>query len=406
MLRLIAFLIVLVASVWLGIEMMRHPGYLLLVYQPWMVQMPIWFAILAAIFIFITFYLIINSFDRLQFFWFRMKNWLRFRKQKQQLSKTEQGYAARVEQRFKLAEQLLVASVSENFSPLINYLEAARAAHAEAAYERRDQYLQKAYEVAPNEFFAIGLTQAELEFNQQQSEHAIATLLHLKQKNPKHPGVLRLLEKIYVRMGDWEHLRLLIPDFRKARLLSEKNLALLEKNTYCEIFNAAYLANEIQLKELWAKVPRNIKKQPDVVASYVKQLQRFANTQTEIEELIRRVLKNDYQAELVTIYGDLNFTQLNQELIILGNWLKHYGQRAEILLSLGKLCVKLKLWGKAKDYFVKCLSLGPNPKASLAYGQLMEILEEKEQALMIYRHGLDQVAQNNLIAESLPARQL
>ena len=41
---LIIFLVLLVASVWLGMEVGRHPGYLLVVYQPWMVQMPIWFA--------------------------------------------------------------------------------------------------------------------------------------------------------------------------------------------------------------------------------------------------------------------------------------------------------------------------------------------------------------------------
>ena len=44
--RLILFLLFLIASVSFGLVVVRHPGYLLVVYQPWMVQMPLWFAIL------------------------------------------------------------------------------------------------------------------------------------------------------------------------------------------------------------------------------------------------------------------------------------------------------------------------------------------------------------------------
>ncbi|VVC74821.1 hypothetical protein AQUSIP_00930 [Aquicella siphonis] len=182
--RLFIFLIFLLASVWFGVEVVRHPGYLLLVYQPWMVQMPVWFALLSLLVFLGLFWLVIGSIDRIGFLWFRMKNWVSIRREHRSYSKTTQGLSALIEGRWKKAERLLLAGVNQSFEPLINYLSAARAAHEQSAYERRDDYIQKAYEIAPDARLAIGLTQAELEVRQNKFEQATATLNHLRQDSP------------------------------------------------------------------------------------------------------------------------------------------------------------------------------------------------------------------------------
>ena len=104
----------------------------------------------------------IDSFDRMGFLWFRLKNWLHIRREHQSYSKTQQGLALLIEGRYKKAEKYLIAGVNQSIDPLINYLSAARAAQAQAAFDRRDHYIQKAYEVAPKARLAIGITQAEL----------------------------------------------------------------------------------------------------------------------------------------------------------------------------------------------------------------------------------------------------
>ena len=55
--RLIVVLLFLVVSVWFGLDVVNHPGYLLLVYQPWMVQMPLWFALLSLFILFGLFFI-------------------------------------------------------------------------------------------------------------------------------------------------------------------------------------------------------------------------------------------------------------------------------------------------------------------------------------------------------------
>src|SRR5258708_7085280 len=99
--RLIVFLLFLVASVWIGLEVLRHPGYLIIISRPWMVEMPLWFALLACVVFLVLFYLIIDSIDRLQFLWFRLKNWLRFRREQQLYNKTQHGLTLLIEGRWQ-----------------------------------------------------------------------------------------------------------------------------------------------------------------------------------------------------------------------------------------------------------------------------------------------------------------
>lgn len=389
--RLIVLLLFLFASVWFGLTIMQHPGYVFIVYQPWMMQMPLWFALIGLFVAFIFFYLLINSVDRLKFLWYRIKNWLRFRREHRSYSKTQHGQAALIEGRWKKAEHLLLAGVNQTIDPLMNYLGAATAAHELGAYDRRDHYIQTAYRIAPTADLAIGITQAELELKQDQLEHAAATLNHLLELSPNHPRVLALLEKVCVRSADWTRLQALIPGMRKSKLLTKEQSELFEKNLYCEMLRDNKLKTLESLQQVWNEMPRSAKKNPDVVHAYVEQLLRVGNASNEIEELIRSTLKSNWQPDLVSIYGTLPFNNLNRQLVIVGAWLNMYGPKPETLLTLGRLCVQVQLWGKAKDYFDKCLVLGPNPAASLEYGKLLEQLGEREEALKMYKSALEKI---------------
>lgn len=395
MLRLILFLLFLIASVWLGVEMLRHPGYLLLVYKPWMVQMPLWFALIAVLVFLGLFYFLITSIDKLEFLTVRIKSWLHLRSEHKSLNKTQRGMCALIEWRWKKAEKWLLAGVHQSFEPLINYLAAARAAQEQGAFERRDAYLQQAYQAAPKASLAIGLTQAELELEQGRLEQASATLAHLRQEAPRHPRVLKLLEKVYVRSADWKNLQALLPAMRKARLLTPNEFEAFEKNIYCEIFKEANDKRLSEIHALWSQVPRYLQKNPDLVYAYVLQLYRHApvtanDTSKEIEDLIRKTLKTTYHPGLINLYGKLSFNNLNRQLVLAGAWLKLYGPQPELLLLLGRLCVRVQLWGKAKDYFEKCLAQGPHAETSFEYGKLLEQLGEPTEALQKYKDGLKQ----------------
>ena len=73
---------------------------------------------------------------------------------------------------FAKGERLLARAASVSEAPLLNYLQAARAAHLLGQDVRRDTWLKQAYENLPGATNAVLLTQAELQLDQQQYEQA------------------------------------------------------------------------------------------------------------------------------------------------------------------------------------------------------------------------------------------
>jgi HemY protein len=191
-----------------------------------------------------------------------------------------------------------------------------------------------------------------------------------------------------VRLADWNGLKALLPNMRKARLLNAEQAAQFEKNIYCELLRAAGKKDAGDIQRIWIEIPRGVKKNPDVVYAYVQQLLLTQAPTKDIEELVRKTLNHQWQADLARLYGSFPFDNLNRQLVIVGAWLKMYGPKPELLLTLGRLCVRVQLWGKAKDYFEKCLSQGPNAEASLAYGNLLEQLGDSNAAMQKYKAGL------------------
>jgi HemY protein len=378
--------------VWLGLTIVRHPGYLFIVSKPYMVQMPLWFVCIAIFIIFGLFYFLIDSIDRIQFWWYRVKNWLRLRREHKSYSKTQHGLSLLIEGRWAKAEKMLLqGSTNQGVEPLMNYLGAARAAQELKAYDRRDKYLRAAYKLAPHAELAIGLTQAELEIEHEQYEQASLTLIRLRGITRRHPRVLKLQEKVFVRLGDWQGLHKLLPELRRAKVLSGEQADQFEKNIYCQMLRAAGTKDRADLQRVWNDMPRSARKNPDIVLAYVQQLVTFGD-HVEAEQLIQKTLKYDWQPDLMKIYSGFKFDNLNRQLVIAGAWLKMYGTKPEILLFLGKICVQIQLWGKAKDYFEKCLAQGANAEAALAYGKLLEQLGDNDEAVDQYREVLKELS--------------
>src|SRR5580700_10751810 len=196
--RFIWLLIILIASVWLGLQIAKDPGLAFFSYRQWSVEMPLWFATVVFIAILFVLYFIIKFFDSTASLVYRFKSWLYWRRKHKAYSKTNRGLMELIEGRYKNAEHDLLEGLSQSDAALVNYLALAKAAHEQEAFDRRDTYLRKAHAAAPDADVVIGLTSAQLQMNQGRLEQALATLKHLKTLVPKHVLVLKLLERVYV----------------------------------------------------------------------------------------------------------------------------------------------------------------------------------------------------------------
>jgi HemY protein len=388
--RFVIGILFLIFSVWLGLKIARDPGLALFTYSHWSVEMPLWFAVVCLMLLLLLVYFCVHFFDKIDRSFYRWKNWLRWRRKNKAYSKTNRGLVELIEGNWRSAENYLVDGIDQSDAPLINYLAAAKAAHERGAYDKRDAYIRQAYDLAPQADLAIGLTQAQLQLDQGQLEQALATLHHLRSIAPSNKVVLKLLQKLYIQLADWKGLLKLLPSLRKTKLMTGEQLLHMEVNIYKEmLISLANKADELNVfHTFWASVPRRVQKNPLFIACYAKQLLRFPHAVNEVEDLINRVLKKTWDSELVKIYGLLMTENPKKQLAHAEKWLKLYPNQAILLLTVGRLCMRCQLWGKARSYLESSLQAEAIPETYIEYGKLFEQLGDMPAAVDSYRDGL------------------
>jgi HemY protein len=72
-------------------------------------------------------------------------------------------------------------------------------------------------------------------------------------------------------------------------------------------------------------------------------------------------------------------------------WLSDYGSSHILLLALGRICIRLKLWGKAQSYLEASVGSKATPQNCMVLADLLgrDELGEKDKAFKYYRRGLE-----------------
>jgi len=386
--------ILLLLAVWLGLEMSRGPGYVLIAYRHWSIETSLWVALVLLIISFAILYFIFRTIGRTTRISKNIRRWKRMRRRRKSRQLTNIGLCQLAEGDWHPAEQTLTKAAQLAKSPLINYLGAARAAQAQQAYERRDEYLRKAHMTTKGSEIAVGLTQAQLQINNKQWEQALATLKHLNQTNPRHSYILNLLSVVYQQLQDWEQLQNLLPSLGKNKILSPNELEALEKEIYLALLAEANNKSANDLIETWKSFPRHWHHNSALIRAYTKYLIMHGSDNIAVP-LIENVLKKKWDAMLVETYSLARSQTPAKQLATAESWQKKYLREPELLLCLGRLSMREKFWGKARDYLEANIKLAPSTDAYKELGIVLEAVNEKEAALEAYKLALEQPYQAN-----------
>jgi HemY protein len=367
----------------------KDPGFVLVKYGDYSVETSLAFGIIAVA---ITALLIHFMFKVLMGIWHlpgavkRQSKGRRFNKSRRLLN---QGLIDLAEGRFDQAESNLVKLVAYSESPLVHYLAAARAAQLQGKHDERDSYLKAAHEARPEAEMAIGVTQAELQLAHQQLEQSLATLTHLRGIAPQHNHVLRLLARVYFELEDWQSLVELLPDIRKKKLLKESILQNMEAKSY-RGFLATAKSNQATLEKAWATIPKAAQTDAELILFYIKLSNRASSNSSSAEQLIIKSLDQKWDNRLVEAYGLFKSIDPNEQLKRTEKWLGDYAKNENLLLALGRICIRARLWGKAQSYLEASIGIKPMAASCLVLAKLLgDQLDENEQASQYYQKGLE-----------------
>jgi HemY protein len=96
-------------------------------------------------------------------------------------------------------------------------------------------------------------------------------------------------------------------------------------------------------------------------------------------ELIERSLGAEWNAPLVTLYGDIETldahkrqSEARARIERAERWLLEHAEDPQLLSALGRLCMAAELWGKAQNYIEASLAFAPSRAAHLALARLAE----------------------------------
>lgn len=367
----------------------RDPGYVLLAHGRHTIETSLMVGLLCLI----LFYLLL--------YWtWRFLHWLLDpqRGRRKANSKTIRGLIAFAEGDWHNAEKLMAKGAVGNDIALINYLTAAQAAHEQGEEDRRDDYLRLAHQTVKGVDIAVGLSKARLQFQSEQWEECLATLVQLKknEKLPSYPYVIKMLSQVYVQLQDWDSLLELLPDLKKRKVLEAEEYQELELRCYEGKLKQAQRGSGddrlTQVQQIWQKIPRKQHQHIALVQAYAEALIHL-NAGVEAEKILTDTLRKQWDDNLARLYGIVRGADAAKQLLWAENWLKERPNNAMLLLTLGRLSLQTQQWDKARSYFEASIRARRTAEAHGELGRLLSHLGEHQASNENFQAGLALISQ-------------
>ncbi len=369
----------------------KDSGYALLSWDVWTIEMSLPVLILGMLLLFTGLFLLIRFTAHLLELPVQLQDWRSKKHSKRAQQSMIRGLLQLAEGQWKDSEHSLTKDAEQSDTPLLNYLAAARVAQYQGAHERRDAYIRLAYQHMPSADVAVSLTQAQLQLADKQLEQALATLQHLRGIAPRHPYVLKLLARLFEQLGDWQQLLDLLPELHKQKVLNSEELARLEVCAHSSLLDEA--ASTDSLEDAWQALPKKLTQNQQLVLNYATHLHNRGEDKLA-EPLLRKSLEKAWDEQMVLLYGQLDGEHSKQQLTSAESLLGQQPDNPILLLTLGRLSLKEKLWGKARAYLEASIAASGPAAAYQELGHLLETLDKPDEALVVYREGMGKTATN------------
>lgn len=384
---LLGLLLILFAATAAALLLLSDAGYVLIAVGAWTVEMSLAVLVLLLLVLFTLLYYALRLAGGTARLPQRWRGWRGHRRALKARRGLTAGLLAFAEGDWTQAERRLLQRADDSETPLLHYLTAARAAQAQGADERRDHYLRLAHDSLPEATLAIGLTQAELQLEHRQLEQAESTLAQLLRQAPRHRQVLKLQLRLLLELKDWARLCALLPELRRRRVLPAHEYTVLELKVYGELLDTAAADNDADaLVAVWQRVPKELRHGELLVLTYARHLLRF-DRGSLAEPLLREALNRRFSDRLVQLYGLVDGGNPMRQLEAAEGWLAGDPRNPVLLLTVGRLALRNKLWGKARSALEGSLAVQPSVETQRELGALLEHLGEHEAAAACYREA-------------------
>ncbi|WP_225972350.1 heme biosynthesis HemY N-terminal domain-containing protein [Hydrogenovibrio thermophilus] len=385
--RILKWSIFLVIATGLTALALNDNGQVSMVWHDWVIETSLTFALAAAVIGFSALYLLMRLVINL---WHFPAYW-RNRRQLKRYSKAEssmaKGMIALEYGDWQLAEKQLVKMAKHSDSGLVHYLTAAKMAHNQQAFSRRDQYLAEARQRFPTDSVTIGLVEARLLMDSE-PDVSLVILNELHQQSPKNKTILAEYAHLLVKQEYWSRLEEILGEVKRFRALDKAEIQSLEVQLLAG--KVARAENPEALEQLWQSLSGRQQLKPAILAEFVEQRMGWGKEQG-LAELIAKSLSKQWDDRLAYQYGRIELGPAYERLKKAEKWLSNQPDNPVLLLTLGRLACMSQLWGQARHYFQESLKLQPELETFHALAKCYESEGLETQAALTYKEAILQL---------------
>jgi len=383
--KALAWIIVLFA-VAVGVTLFAryNTGYVLLVIPPWRIEFSLNVLLVALAVAFAGAYAVLRATSATMRLPRQVREYRLARRREQARTSLLEALREYFAGRYGRAEKAAAVAMESGEQPQLAAVLAARSAHELRAWERRDQYLERAGGTDPGADIMRVVTEAELLLEQHRHQEALERLKALPRK---HTAALRLELKAQQQAHNWERMAALAGELEKRGVFDATQAGQIRRYALAEDLKRKALDTQA-LEEAWRKVPQDERTNRRVAAAAAQCFISLGGC-ARAHGIIEAALAAEWDTELVGLYAECDGGDTVARIERAEGWLKQHPEDAALLLTLGKLCAQLELWGKAQSYLDASVAVEPTWSAHLSLARLHERLGNVEAARKSYRESLD-----------------
>jgi HemY protein len=382
-------LIVLAVAVALALVLHDHSGNVLIIAQPWRIELSLALAVVLALACFVVLYGVVRGLYWLGSGPTRLRAWRGRRAQRRDTELLESGWINVLEGRYVQAEKDLSALLSHTRSAdrkVLAGLSAARALHLLGEYGRRDQVLLQAREGAGQDSRlrqAVDTVTAEMFLDQGRAEEALTLLEPWQDASSRFLHGTRLLLRAHRQLGHVNRVhaltRLLLRRSAIDRAQAHQFICESAAQRLAQVDDAGW-------KTVWNELTAEERVDPGVALAGAAAQERLGHP-GESARILEAALGNGLDERLLRAYSRCDAQQAADRLAHAELWLKTHPDHPGLLAALGQLCLASQLWGQGEHYLNRSLALRDDMHIHALLGNLDDALGRPEQALEHWRRA-------------------
>ncbi|CDG82069.1 hemY N-terminus family protein [Janthinobacterium agaricidamnosum NBRC 102515 = DSM 9628] len=378
------------AAIGIAVTARFNPGNVVLFYPPYRMDLSLNFFLVLQVLLFLLLYLAIRAFRTTMKMPGRVAAYRQRKRERDGNKGLRDALKALFEGRFGHAEKaaLRAADLPENAG--LAALIGARAAHRMRQSERRDSWLARVNDDAALKTARL-MTVTELLVDDHQPEAALAAVEELNASGTRHIHALQWSLKAQQQAKNWPEVLRLVRTLDKHRALHPALSARLRELAYDDLLSDTTHDAESVMR-VWSTIPSVDRLKPYIACRAATAL-NARGLHDEARLVAEEALAADWDDRVVRAYREAAAPAGSPALLAqiehCEQWLRQRPTDAELALTLGSLCLKQKLWGKAQRHLEQALSDASDSRmvreAHLKLAQMHDALQQQQEAAAHYR---------------------